>query len=190
MPRPATDKRERLADAALDLAYRRGFERASISDIAEHAGVAPGSVYYYFKTKDDVGRAVIAKLAERYMAVTVGWRALPTPQDRLMAFIGMYLADVDTVKAFGCPLGAVTAELGKYSPELGSEAGRVFAALIDWAAGEFVALGFSASAARARSSHLIAVLQGAASLSHALNDPEPLQREAAYLERWILRATA
>jgi AcrR family transcriptional regulator len=45
MPRPATDKRERLAAAALDLAYRRGFERASIADIAVHAGVAPGSVY-------------------------------------------------------------------------------------------------------------------------------------------------
>src|SRR5680860_853052 len=54
MPRPATDKRKRLADAALDLAYLRGFERASISDIAEHAGVASGSVYYYFKSKDDV----------------------------------------------------------------------------------------------------------------------------------------
>ncbi|MBC7298802.1 MAG: helix-turn-helix transcriptional regulator, partial [Demequina sp.] len=64
MPRPATDKRERLADAALHLAYRHGFASTSIADIAEHAGVASGSVYYYFKTKDDVGLAVVDRLAE------------------------------------------------------------------------------------------------------------------------------
>ena len=188
MPRPATDKRERLADAALDLAYRRGFERASIADIAEHAGVAPGSVYYYFKTKDDVGRAVVDRLAERYLAVTVGWRDLPTPEDRLASFLGMYLDDVDNVRAFGCPLGAVCAELGKHSPELGAAAGQVFAALIDWAAGEFAQLGFAEGPARARATHLIAVIQGAAALSNALDDPEPLEREAAHLERWIRRA--
>ncbi len=188
MPRPATDKRERLADAALDLAYRRGFERASIADIAEHAGVAPGSVYYYFKTKDDVGRAVVDRLSERYLSVTKGWRDLPTPEDRLVSFLGMYLDDVDNVRAFGCPLGAVSAELGKHSAELGAAAGQVFSALIDWAAGEFEELGFSGGAARARATHLIAVIQGAASLSNALDDPEPLQREAAHLERWIRRA--
>lgn len=187
MPRPATDKRERLADAALDLAYRRGFERASISDIAEHAGVAPGSVYYYFKTKDDVGRAVVARLAERYLSVTVDWRALPSPEDRLVAFLDMYRDDVDNVRAFGCPLGTVSAELGKHSPDLAEAAGEVFATLISWAGREFVELGFAEAAARARAIHLIAVIQGAASLTHALDDPEPLQREAAHLERWIRR---
>ena len=187
MPRPATDKRERLADAALDLAYRRGFERASISDIAQHAGVAPGSVYYYFKTKDDVGRAVVARLAERYLSATMDWRNLTSPEERLVAFLDMYRNDVDDVRSFGCPLGAVSAELGKHSPELAEAAGAIFATLIDWAAKEFVELGFAEAAARARAIHLIAVIQGAASLSHALDDPEPLQREAAHLERWIRR---
>lgn len=188
MPRPATDKRERLADAALDLAYRRGFERASIADIAEHAGVASGSVYYYFKTKDDVGKAIVDRLAERYLAVTEGWRGLPSPEDRLVSLLGMYLDDADNVRAYGCPLGAVCAELGKHSAELGAAAGQVFAALIDWAAGEFGELGFGEAAARARATHLIAVIQGAAALSNALDDPEPLQREAAHLERWIRKA--
>lgn len=188
MPRPATDKRERLADAALDLSYRRGFERASIADIAEHAGVAAGSVYYYFKTKDDVGRAVVDRLAARYLAAIEAWRDLPTAEDRLVAFLDMYTDDVDNVQAFGCPLGAVSAQLGRHSPELGTAAGLVFAALIDWAAGEFAELGFAEGAARARATHLIAVIQGAASLSHALDDPGPLQREAAHLERWIRRA--
>jgi TetR/AcrR family transcriptional repressor of nem operon len=188
MPRPATDKRVRLADAALDLAYRRGFERASIADIAEHAGVASGSVYYYFKTKDDVGQAVLDQLSSRYLSAIETWRDLPTPEDRLVAFLGRYLDDLDNVRAFGCPLGSVTAELVKHSPELAAAAGRVFSVLIDWAAGEFVALGFADAAARARAVHLIAVIQGAAALTNVLDDPEPLQREAAHLERWIRRS--
>jgi AcrR family transcriptional regulator len=188
MPRPATDKRERLADAALDLAYRRGFERASIADIAQHAGVASGSVYYYFKTKDDVGQAVVDRLSERYLSAMDTWRDLPTPEDRLVAFLGLYLDDVDTVRAFGCPLGSVCAELGKHSHALGAAAGQVFSALIDWAAGEFRELGFADAAAHARAMHLIAVIQGAASLSNALDSPEPLEREAAHLERWIRRS--
>jgi AcrR family transcriptional regulator len=188
MPRPATDKRERLAAAALDLAYRRGFERASIADIAEHAGVAPGSVYYYFKTKDDVGRAIVDTLAARYSSMVRGWGALPYPEDRLVAFLRMYVDDAEDVRAFGCPLGAVCAELGKHSAELGAAAGKVFSALIDWAAGEFAELGFTEAAARARATHIIAVMEGAASLSNALDDSEPLEREAAHLERWIRRA--
>ncbi|WP_291378387.1 TetR/AcrR family transcriptional regulator [Demequina sp.] len=188
MPRPATDKRERLADAALDLAYRRGFERASIADIAEHAGVASGSVYYYFKTKDDVGQAVVDRLSERYLSVMETWRDLPTPEDRLVALLGLYLDDLDAVRSFGCPLGSVCAELGKHSPALGAAAGQVFSALIDWAAGEFAQLGYADAAARARATHLIAVIQGAAALSNALNSAEPLEREAAHLERWIRRS--
>lgn len=92
------------------------------------------------------------------------------------------------MRAFGCPLGAVCAELGKHSAELGAAAGKVFSALIDWAAGEFAELGFAEAAARARATHVIAVMQGAASLSNALDDSEPLEREAAHLERWIRRA--
>lgn len=93
-----------------------------------------------------------------------------------------------SLRAFGCPLGAVCAELGKHSAELGAAAGNVFSALIDWAAGEFAELGFAEAAARARATHVIAVMQGAASLSNALDDSEPLEREAAHLERWIRRA--
>ncbi len=188
MPRPATDKRQRLADAALDLSYRRGFERTSIADIAEHAGVASGSVYYYFKTKDDVGHAVVERLGERYLSAIETWQDLPAPEDRLAAFLELYVDNVENIQAFGAPLGSVAAELGKHSSDLGAAAGGVFSEIIDWASGEFVELGFSKGAAQARATHLVAVIEGAAALSNALDSPEPLEREAAHLERWVRRS--
>jgi len=59
MPRERTDTRTRLARAALKIAYRHGFGDAALTDIAKEARVPLGNVYYYFKTKDEIGNAVI-----------------------------------------------------------------------------------------------------------------------------------
>ena len=51
MPRTKTDKRSRLIQTAVKLAYLHGFRTTSLADIAEAAKVPVGNVYYYFKTK-------------------------------------------------------------------------------------------------------------------------------------------
>lgn len=185
MPRPATDKRERLADAALELAYQQGFERASIADVAARAGVAPGSVYYYFKTKDDVGHAVVERLGSRYDQAMQRWTAAPGPADRLAGFVRSYLDDLDAVRAYGCPLGSVCAELDKQAPELGAAAGEVFARLLAWAASQFRQLGAPPDDAQRHAVHLVATMQGAAALTRALDSPSPLQQEAERLLAWL-----
>ncbi|MGZ3346649.1 MAG: TetR/AcrR family transcriptional regulator, partial [Caulobacteraceae bacterium] len=55
------DKRDRLVEAAADLAHRRGFRETSLAAIAEAAGVPLGNVYYYFKTKDALAEALIER---------------------------------------------------------------------------------------------------------------------------------
>jgi len=189
MPRPATDKRERLTEAALDLAYRKGFEQTSITAIAAQAGVASGSVYYYFKTKDDVGDAIVSHLGERYRASMAGWNSLSDPRERLVALADGYVRDAAIVSEFGCPLGAVAAELSKHSDRLGRAAGAVLGEVVAWCAEQFVELGYEADAATARATHTVAVLQGAASLSHALGTTAPIEQEATHLIRWIRRSS-
>ena len=190
MPRPATDKRERLTAAALDLAYRDGFDRASITDIASAAGVAPGSVYYYFKTKQDVGLAIAGELGERYRAAMADWDHLEDPRDRLVAFIDSYRTQSSTVMEHGCPLGSVCTELSKHSRELGAAGAEVFKELVAWIAAQFEELGYAAAASNARSVHLVSVMQGAAALSHALQSTEPLSLEGDHLERWVRNSGA
>ncbi|MDB5438164.1 MAG: transcriptional regulator, TetR family [Caulobacteraceae bacterium] len=66
--KPKGDKRERtrarLLDAALELTRERGFERTTVQDIAERAGVTTGSIYGNFKNRDELFMA----LAERQWA--------------------------------------------------------------------------------------------------------------------------
>ena len=46
------ETRGRILAAAMELFRRRGFESATMRDIAQEAGVALGSAYYYFESKE------------------------------------------------------------------------------------------------------------------------------------------
>lgn len=48
------NKRTLITDAAVDVFAEKGFHQARISDIARRAGVADGTIYLYFKNKEDL----------------------------------------------------------------------------------------------------------------------------------------
>jgi len=48
------DKRDLILKAATKLFARRGFFNAQVADVAREAGVAAGTVYLYFQSKDDL----------------------------------------------------------------------------------------------------------------------------------------
>jgi TetR/AcrR family fatty acid metabolism transcriptional regulator len=48
------DKHERIIDAAIKVFAKKGFFNAKISEIAKEANVADGTIYLYFKSKDDI----------------------------------------------------------------------------------------------------------------------------------------
>jgi AcrR family transcriptional regulator len=60
--------RERLVEAAKEVFEELGFLEARISDIAERAGQAHGSFYYYFDSKEEVFREVAAAVDKRLFA--------------------------------------------------------------------------------------------------------------------------
>lgn len=47
-------KFHRILDAALDIFVQKGFHHAKISEVARAAGVADGTIYLYFKNKEDL----------------------------------------------------------------------------------------------------------------------------------------
>ena len=54
-------RRHQLIDAALALFADKGYENATIKDLAESCGVAPGLVYHYFESKEDLLLSVFEK---------------------------------------------------------------------------------------------------------------------------------
>ena len=47
-------KQKLLVNAAIDMFYEKGFQNTRVSDIVAKAGVAQGTFYLYFKSKDEV----------------------------------------------------------------------------------------------------------------------------------------
>jgi TetR/AcrR family transcriptional regulator, fatty acid metabolism regulator protein len=62
------DKRERILDAAVRVFARQGFHATRVSDVASAAGVADGTIYLYFKSKDALLVSLFESRVERLLA--------------------------------------------------------------------------------------------------------------------------
>ena len=87
-----TDKREAILRAATRVFAEKGFFNSKVADIAKAAGVADGTVYLYFKNKDDV----LHSLFDRAMAefIAEGRRELELlsrPEDKLRRIAELHL---------------------------------------------------------------------------------------------------
>ncbi len=63
--RQRQETRARILQAALDLFAERGYEGASVRDIAKRAGVTHGMIKYHFEDKDRLWRAAVSFLFSR-----------------------------------------------------------------------------------------------------------------------------
>ncbi len=57
-------RRNLILDAAIEVIAQHGFQRTSIKQIAKHAGVADGTIYNYFKNKEELLHAIVKRLTE------------------------------------------------------------------------------------------------------------------------------
>jgi AcrR family transcriptional regulator len=173
------NKRERLVASATELVYRDGIERPTLAEIAEEAGVPPGNVYYYFKTKE----AVIESRVTEVRDTLASFDRRRTPAARLKALARNWLEFGDMVAARGCPIGTLTVELNDHGDGLERRSAKLFSPLIDWSEEQFRELGVRD--AREHALTLISTIQGAALLSSAFGDTEILLAQVHRLERWI-----
>ncbi len=69
--RDRADKHELILEAAIRVFAEKGFHGARISDVADAAGVADGTIYLYFKNKDDL---LLSIFEEKMVELTGGLR--------------------------------------------------------------------------------------------------------------------
>ena len=90
------DKRARILDAAVKVFAGRGFHSATVAEIARAAGVADGTIYLYFKSKDDL---LLRLFEEKMTAILAEARTTlaeaRSAPDKLRAFIQLHLSLVE-----------------------------------------------------------------------------------------------
>lgn len=178
------NKRSRLLEAASKLVHAHGFNQTTLADIAQEAKVPLGNVYYYFKTKEDIGSALIEHRANLYRDIIDSWNKLPDPKQRILALIQMVSDERDVLAKSGCPIGSLCQELHKDGGPLAEKSATLLAAILTWSEQQFRQLGKDKESSDL-ALHLVSVLQGASLLTHTFNQPELVARETARLGEWV-----
>jgi len=178
------DKRSRLVDAADKLIYQQTFNSTTLADIATLADVPLGNVYYYFKTKEDILKAVIQKRTANLEEHFAAWEKLPSTKERLVAFIEQSATDAETTARFGSELGSLCQELSKNSSEISELTTNMMRSVLAWVEKQFKSLG-KGERSLTLAEHLIARLQGVSLLTLTFKDPSFLQQQSKTLESWI-----
>jgi AcrR family transcriptional regulator len=63
---PPDVRREQLLDAAEQVLVQRGLRATTVADVAEAAGVAKGTMYLYYESKDDLLAGLRSRYLEQY----------------------------------------------------------------------------------------------------------------------------
>lgn len=107
------DKRRRILDAAVSVFAQHGFYNAKVSQIAKEAGVADGTIYLYFKNKEDILIQVFIdsmdEILHRQEAALAG---LEDPVERLRTFTRIHFRSVAESQALA---EVITVELRQSS---------------------------------------------------------------------------
>lgn len=95
------DKRERILAAAVKVFAENGFHNSKVSEIAKKAKVADGTIYLYFKNKDDI----LISLFEKSLTLLINnvvnaIKAVSDPLEKLRMFIRMHLQTVEQNPGF------------------------------------------------------------------------------------------
>ncbi|WP_013334627.1 TetR/AcrR family transcriptional regulator [Gloeothece verrucosa] len=114
---PKANVRDKLLTAGLDVIHRLGFNRCSVQDITQFAGVPKGSFYNYFESKEVFG-AEILKLYWQKAASSL--KLLSDKTQSPIVRLELYFDSLAELTSLdyqrGCLLGNFCGELSTQSP--------------------------------------------------------------------------
>jgi AcrR family transcriptional regulator len=81
-------KKQEISGKAMKIFARKGFEKTTIQEIADGAGIGKGTIYEYFKTKEEImAHAILTFFKEMETAFTADFMAIEDPREKLTNFV-------------------------------------------------------------------------------------------------------
>jgi TetR/AcrR family transcriptional repressor of nem operon len=181
----AQNKRDRLVESAAILFHHNGMTATSLADIAKHADIPIGNVYYYFKTKEELALAAINKRKDQFgAAYNLLDDNLPDPRQRLIEAIRYFDKVSDEYTRYGCPIGKIIDDADTEKDPVAQTASQVLSNFVEWAEMQFRQLGHNDDA-RIYATTLMAGIQGATIMAKAFRDEKVIKVEMARLVTWV-----
>jgi TetR/AcrR family transcriptional repressor of nem operon len=113
--RDGRQTREAILEVATRLIQIKGYKATSLDDVLRESGVGKGSFYYYFKSKEELGHAILDSLIGSFIQRTVEpcfADEAGRPLDQIRCFLDRVVqAQRECNCVGGCPLGNLASEL-------------------------------------------------------------------------------
>ena len=115
-----SDKREAILRAAIGVFARAGYFNAKVADIAREAGVADGTVYLYFKSKEEILHSIFDRSVDEALeAARKRVKLISDPGEKLRQIAHLHLerlgADRDLAVVFQVELRGSTKFMEEFS---------------------------------------------------------------------------
>lgn len=104
------DKEKRIIEAATKLFAEKGYRSTTIEEIAREAGIAKGTVYLYFKDKQELFHHIVQRISETHEKNQIKIHEFKEWKDRLRQYIvlqlkffqdNIYLARISIKETYG-----------------------------------------------------------------------------------------
>ena len=103
----ASDKKRLILESARQLLIRRGFQNIVLDDVAREAGVAKGTLFLYYRNKEDLFNAAFSDLVDQLgCALDEVSNSGQRGEDLLHAMVQKILAHLERNKDFFSHFGA------------------------------------------------------------------------------------
>lgn len=116
----ASDTRNTILEKAFDLIYKKGYQTTSIDEIIATTKVTKGAFYYHFKTKDEMGIAIINEIVIPTMQnnFIIPLKNASKPIEEIYVMTKFLLLENPFLKLeYGCPVGNLTQEMTPWNFE-------------------------------------------------------------------------
>jgi TetR/AcrR family transcriptional repressor of nem operon len=193
-PRDGRQTREAILDAATELMHLKGYQATTLDDVLRESGVGKGNFYYHFKSKEELGYAILDQIIASFLERTVEPCFVDGATPRL-AQIHCFLDRVLTAQrqrncVGGCALGNLASELSDVHEGFRARLSGVFSA---WNERLTVALAEAQATGSVRADcrpeavaqFLVASLEGAILMTKLTKDIEVMERCVEEMKRYL-----
>lgn len=115
----AESTRDRIVMTAMRLFHQNGYAATGLAEILKEAKANSGSLYYFFKTKEELLLAVLDWYVEHLMPEVMepGFAVSTDPIERVFGvLVGYRELLTQSACTLGCPIGNLALELGDSKP--------------------------------------------------------------------------
>jgi AcrR family transcriptional regulator len=180
MPQNSDQTRDRIVAAAARLFYDEGIRAASVDAIAEKAGVTKKTLYYHFRSKDELIAAYLESRDQPTLSLYARWfeQTPGSAADKVRGLFAELARATDTLKWKGCGFLRTAAELASTPGHPALKAGAAHKKRFEaWLADALAREGVGNAKAVARS--IVVLLDGAASVMLVHRDPAYVEAAGA-----------